>query len=310
MKRTLFKREGVIYKANLHCHTTESDGAHTPEKIKELYQAEGYSIIAFTEHNKLVPQTRLNDDGFLALNSCEVSVTEDETDKSYQRVKTYHLNLYATDSGITDTPPLPEMAYDDTEAINQYIKNRNDDGFLVCYNHPYWSLQTYEDYSKLNGCFAMEIYNHSGEAESYTGYNPQAYDEMLRAGNRLCCVSADDNHNNKPLYSPACDSFGGWVMINSGSLRYEDVIAALKDGSFYASQGPDIHEITLENQTLRILCSDAVLIAVYTEGRGCYVKRGEKLNGAEFELNGQEGYIRVMCRDKNHKDANSNAYWL
>ena len=30
------------YKANLHCHTTFSDGAFTPEKIKEIYKAHGY----------------------------------------------------------------------------------------------------------------------------------------------------------------------------------------------------------------------------------------------------------------------------
>ena len=30
--------EGNWYKANLHCHSTESDGQLTPAEIKELYK--------------------------------------------------------------------------------------------------------------------------------------------------------------------------------------------------------------------------------------------------------------------------------
>ena len=41
------------YKANLHCHTTMSDGRLTPEEIKAHYQAHGYSIVAFTDHEKI-----------------------------------------------------------------------------------------------------------------------------------------------------------------------------------------------------------------------------------------------------------------
>lgn len=34
------------YKANLHCHTTVSDGRLTPEAVKKLYKENGYSVIA------------------------------------------------------------------------------------------------------------------------------------------------------------------------------------------------------------------------------------------------------------------------
>ncbi|MCL2546300.1 MAG: PHP domain-containing protein [Oscillospiraceae bacterium] len=307
MKQYLYKGDKNAYKANLHCHTTVSDGKYTPEQTKAMYQAEGYSIIAFTEHDALVSQACLNDDNFLAINACEVSVTQDI---NYTRCKTYHLNLYATDPNVTQTPPLPHMAYDDIDAINQYIQNRTIEGFLVCYNHPYWSLQTYDDYEKLQGCWAMEIYNHSGEIEAYNGYNPQSYDEKLRTSNNIFCVSTDDNHNIHPLYSANCDSFGGWVVVNSESLQYQDVITALSDGDFYASQGPEIYEVYVQDDKLIVKCSAVVLIAVYTQGRVCYTRKGAKLNHAEFDLTGHEGYVRVMCRDSHHKDANTNALWL
>jgi len=41
------------YKANLHTHTTESDGKETPEKVIFLYKNKGYSILAITDHNKM-----------------------------------------------------------------------------------------------------------------------------------------------------------------------------------------------------------------------------------------------------------------
>ena len=36
----LLPEKGNFYKANLHCHTVVSDGALTPEQVKEAYQAQ------------------------------------------------------------------------------------------------------------------------------------------------------------------------------------------------------------------------------------------------------------------------------
>ena len=51
MKKYVFPEVGNFYKANLHCHTTFSDGVLTPEQVKELYLANGYSIVAYTDHD-------------------------------------------------------------------------------------------------------------------------------------------------------------------------------------------------------------------------------------------------------------------
>ena len=53
-------------------------------------------------------------------------------------------------------------------------------GFLCCYNHPYWSLQTLDDYKNLRGLFAMEIYNHGCEIDGLYGYTPRC--------TTRCCV--------------------------------------------------------------------------------------------------------------------------
>ena len=64
MKKFLIPEEGNFYKANLHCHSTVSDGLWTPEEIKERYMAEGYSVVAYTDHDVLIPHKELTDDSF------------------------------------------------------------------------------------------------------------------------------------------------------------------------------------------------------------------------------------------------------
>ena len=63
--------DGVGYKANLHTHTTESDGKFTPEQVKEYYRAHGYSIVAYTDHLYMRDRSSLNDENFVALNGYE-----------------------------------------------------------------------------------------------------------------------------------------------------------------------------------------------------------------------------------------------
>ena len=85
MKRYLISPEGQWYKANLHSHSTVSDGELTPAQMKELYMAHGYSIIAFTDHNHFVTHNELSDERFLALNGVEDSA--DEQGKYWMRNK-------------------------------------------------------------------------------------------------------------------------------------------------------------------------------------------------------------------------------
>jgi len=302
MKKIFLSNNNKTFKANMHCHTTVSDGKYSPEEIKELYMRQGYSIIAYTDHCKFINYNHLSDENFLAINAIEVDINE--KDKNWNDTKTYHLNLYATKNDITEVPPLPEIEYGNTNAINEYIKKRNKDNFLVCYNHPYWSLQTESEYRNLKGLFAMEIYNHGCEVEGLNGYSPVSYDEMLRSGQILNCFSADDNHNHDD------DSFGGWIYVNSESLKYDDVINALNNGDFYSSQGPEIYEIFLEKNIITVKCSSVEAVGIYLGGRNWHVKRGNGLTEATFEINENEKYFRIMCRDMNKMDANSNAYLL
>ena len=79
------------YKANLHCHTTLSDGRLTPEEVKARYLAGGYSVVAFTDHNVLVDHSDLSDERFLALTGIEVDTDSFLYGKKHDFNQTCHL---------------------------------------------------------------------------------------------------------------------------------------------------------------------------------------------------------------------------
>lgn len=314
----LIPEEGTFYKANLHCHTVLSDGRLTPEEVKRAYMDRGYSVVAYTDHRAYHWHRELTDDAFVALAAYEVDINEHyKVPGDFSGVKTYHINLY-------DSKPeeykeeksrniLPERRYGDYHYINDFIDRMKEYGFFACYNHPYWSLQNYDDYKQLRGFWGMEIYNYGCEHDGLYGYNPQSYDEMLRLGNRLFCVSTDDNHNTYPFGHPLCDSFGGFTMIKAERLQYEAITDALLKGNFYSSMGPEIEALYVEDGVLHVKTSPVEKIYVLTEGRDCHKKvaePGETITEAAFLLTGRERYIRVTCRDEKGLHADSNAYEL
>lgn len=305
------------YKANLHAHSTLSDGKLTPQEVKELYQSRGYSVLALTDHRRYVQHEELCSGDFIALSAFEMDYNEPMESDDFSQTRTYHINFYderpeTREKGALPFEP-PALAYEDKEGLCAYVERMRDAGFFACYNHPYWSLQDCRDYLGLRGFWAMEIYNHGCELEGLYGYHPQSYDEMLRDGQRLFCVATDDNHNVYAPEDPLCDSFGGFVMIAAGEFTYAGIIRALKEGSFYSSTGPLIQGLYLENGVLTVKCSPVQKIFVKTRGRNGYkalAGKGETLTEASFRLNGSEGYFWVVCRDENGRDACTNAYWL
>ena len=314
MKKILFKAREDIYKANLHCHTIISDGSYTPEQIKKVYQAEGYSIVAYTDHMILQNHNHLTDDNFLALNAFEMNIDYYPEPGLYHTARTYHFLFFAPRPEIVTTPEIPLIDYHDMESINKYIDKMNKAGFLSCYCHPYWSLQTHADYIGLKGLFATEIYNHACEMEGFNGSYGEVYDDLLRSGEKLYCIATDDNHNLNQEKSISedvrSDSFGGFTMINSKSLDYIDIMDGLKAGDFYASSGPCIYEISITDEFLQVNCSESDLLIVYTDSRIVHTKVGKNMTMGRFKLTGLEKYIRVECRDGKLKKAHSNAYYL
>ena len=326
------------YKANLHCHSTISDGKSTPEELVEAYHAQGYSVLSITDHEACFEHSDLNRDDFLLITGYEWACNDrPQSDPSYRfHRKTYHLNFLAREAHNTthvcftrqmaariiknnelldelDVPDGDEERIYDVDFINSVIERARNAGYLVAYNHPTWSLQTPEDYAGLRGLYAMEIYNHDCAQGGRFEYNANAYDTMLRGGQRLGCIATDDAHTEYPFGHVLCDSFGGWTMIAAESLDYALIMKALENGDFYASRGPKFLEISYENGTVHVECSEAREINLTTSGRRAKTVRaedGKTVCCADFAIQPDDGYFRLEVCDWEGMRANSRAYFL
>lgn len=336
MRKYLLPEAGNFYKANMHCHTNISDGCLTPEEVKAEYVARGYSIVAYTDHNTLVSHNDLSDESFLALNGFEVDILDELRGRPINHVKTCHICLVAlSPDNLTqvcfhrkkyiDAPReiFSTIKYDEDkpdfervytpECISEIMKTGRDNGFFVTYNHPMWSLEDYRDYSKYFGMHAMEICNYGSYVTGMYEYNPHVYDELLREGRRIYCVAGDDNHNPLPTNNPKTDSFGAFTMIKAEKLDYESVAKALLEGNFYASQGPKITALWVEDGEVHIECEDAAYINFNTNGRrrySVYAQGADPLTHASFKILDEDIYVRVSVVDKCGKIANTNAYFV
>lgn len=338
MKTFLISPDQAVYKANLHCHTIFSDGHLTPEQVKEEYRKRGYSIVAFSDHEYLIDHSDLSDDSFIAITATELQITDNTVPVKAHR-KSTHLNIYARDPhNVTHIffnkkhfafggkyfgkpellPTLKYHGYENSEryhtvdCLNAIIKEARECGFIVSYNHPSWSLEDYSDYSGLKGLFAMEVFNTGAYKLGFTEYSNQVYDEMLRSGQRICCLATDDNHNPMPMEDPASDSFGGFTMVYPKEFTYSSIIEALENGCCFASTGPLFKEISFENDILHIECTNCSSVKLLTHGRRTETKwaNEDTITRADFSICDSDVYFRIELSDKYGKKAFSRAYFL
>ena len=335
MKQYILPSEGKFYKANLHCHTVNSDGTLTPEELKKVYKDAGYSVLAYSDHNVLIDHSELDDEDFLALTSVEIDVSKPGDQNSKFR-PCYHINFFHEDQHNVALPCFnpkyiskrhpdlrdaqkyvgePDFTRD-YHNINAMINEFAANGFIAMLNHPTWSLQTMAEYRELDttNIFAMEMYNHGCNLEGYDEINCHIYDDLLCAGHKLYCTATDDNHNFHPQDSKQWDSCGGFVMIKSTELSQKAILQALKSGSFYASTGPEIKELYIEDGKLIVETSPVVKMALGTAARQAKVAYPdadqETITHAEFDLsNIYPGYIRLTVTDENGHFAWSQPIW-
>ena len=180
-----------------------------------------------------------------------------------------------------------------------------------------WSLQNYKDYAGLRGVWGVEFYN-TGCARAGYPDTMQPIDDLLQQGERVFPLAADDAHAGKDTLH---DCFGGFVMVKAEKLAYKTVMEALEKGDFYASSGPAIEELYLEDGVLHLKTSPAAKVEVITERRSRWCRRGEGLTELTFDLSDYiktsrevsekraPSYFRITVTDASGETAQSRAYF-
>ena len=187
--KALLPETGNFYKANMHNHSHVSDSLITAAEHKELYMQNGYSIIAYSDHDVIIPHKDLSDDSFLALTAAElhanakvsfcnfgktchfnvVAIKEDNA-----KAVLWHRNeyvprcsmLYYDKVDVDESEPDYERIYS-PEKLSEMFRICRDAGYFVIYNHPVWSCEDYGEYSGYENMHAFEIMNNSSIVGGY-----------------------------------------------------------------------------------------------------------------------------------------------
>ena len=297
----LLKKNGKFYKANLHCHTTLTDGKMTPEEVKDYYLKNGYNIVAFTDHSKYAYHKNLLSEDFLPIAGFEAAWTCLDPDTKNLKFKLCHINFLASDP--ENAVVIPEShAYDTL-------------------NHPGWSLQTSEEINALTGLDGFEVYNHGSQVNDNNGESQGYWARYLNNGSHAYAVAADDNHSGydaEGRVGPADNTLGGYVFISMPELTYDNFIDAFRNGRFYASTGVEIKELYIDEETdeLVLSCSPVRQVIV----KGVHTVPAVRLNGYGDDytcariplkqIREKEPFFHLELRTTDGKTAYSQPYYF
>lgn len=304
---------GVWLRSAFHVHTTESDGWLTPVIQRRYHALADYDVLAITDHDKMTP-IPANDDNLLVIGGTEISLTAPKSGGP----------LHVLGIGITEQPVVARDA-----TLTEAATAIRAVGGLPYLAHPVWSGLRTDEVDGIEHCAGVEIYNASCEVEQDRAHADAHTDIWLSMGHRLHLIATDDTHY------PGYDTFMGWTMVHARERTREAFLEALAAGRFYATSGPRITSLVIDDGVLTVRTSPVRSItalanphygAQVTAGSrnfAYHARRlrtpdgqtlegltdGELLTGATFRWSPGVRYVRLMITDTNGRRAWSNPIW-
>jgi hypothetical protein len=296
-----FDRPGRFYRGNLHTHSARSDGHAEPQEVVDAYRAAGYDFIVLSDHFEArwhwtVTDTRpLRTEAFTTILGAELSSTDWDAQRVY----------WIVSAGLPPdfAPPAPGEPHDHA------IARAAEAGAFNILLHPGITNFLAFDSLPVQHLDAVETYNHylalvwSDQAEGR-----YAVDALLARGRRLNITAGDDAHWNIPR-----DRFGAWVEVHADSLAPEALLAALKEGAYYSTQGPSITGVRVEDGLVHVECSPVRSVALTgVDGWRTEFMIGESpITKAQLDLSRLGSpYWRLTLTDEAGKRAWTNPVWL
>lgn len=299
-----FSLKGRFWRGNLHTHSNLSDGALPLDRTVEAYKDAGYDFVQMSEHFidryrwPLADTRQFRSNSFTTLLGAELHAMATSVGELW--------HILAAGLPIDFEPPAPE------ETGPQLAARAAAAGAFIGIAHPAWSQLSVEDGHALEAAHAVEVYNHGCFVEVDRGDGWYLLDQLLRQGKRLTAFATDDAHFKSD------DAFGGWVHVKAEALDPEALLASLKAGDYYSSQGPQIYELAIDGDELWIACSPVDAIAVVGHNSRSAGRYGRAISEARIDLAGlgkswtevkQSPWIRVVLVDRGGRRAWTNPIW-
>jgi len=300
-----FAAAGSFYRGNLHTHSNRSDGALDPKEVCRRYRDEGYDFLALTDHfvgpfkYPITDTTGFRDNQFTTILGAELH------SGAMQNGELWHILAVGLPDDFTPSNTPVFTPIEDQETGPEIAKRARDAGAFVAIAHPEWSGLTMEDARSIEAAHAVEIYNHGCDVDCDRGRGFQTLDLLLSEGNRLSLCATDDAHFKSEDY------FGGWVMVKAQENEPNQLLQSLKDGRYYASQGPELHAIEWTQNEVTIECSAVKTIIVQGTGSRTETENGQSLTKATLNTSvlSHSDWLRVTIIDNAGRRAWSNPIW-
>lgn len=304
-RHSAFSAPGRFWRGNLHTHSDRSDGVLSPAEVCRRYRAEGYDFLALTDHfigmydYPLVDTVPFRTEGFTTLLGAELH------SGAQKNGELWHILAVGLPADFAPPATRSFIAEPDQETGPQIAARAVAAGAFVAVAHPQWSGLTLDDARSIEAAHAVEIYNHGCAAGCDRGDGAGIADLLLTEGRRLSLIATDDAHFSEP------DHFGGWVMVKAPENTPEALLAALKRGDFYSSQGPEIRDFRIEGDKAIVECSAAVSVVAMGWGTGAKGVHGASMTRAEVPLDRLLGspWVRISVIDAAGRRAWSNPIW-
>ncbi len=293
-----FAAPGRFWKGNIHTHSTLSDGQREVRDVCATYRDAGYDFLALTDHfqarwNFPIADTRpFRKPGFTTILGAEVHAPATSLGE------TWHILAVGL--------PLDFAHTAEGETGAELARRCAAAGAFVAIAHPAWYGLSTDDANTIDAAHAVEIYNHTSQVRTDRGDGSLLADQLLAQGRQISLIAVDDAHF-------ACtDYFGGWLMVKAEANEPEPLLAALKAGYFYATQGPMIHHIAWGEESVEVHCSPASSVMIL--GRGSRAQQAVAPMQTRVVLPygklATSNFVRVVVVDAAGRRAWSNPhYW-
>lgn len=306
MPTSFFTAPGRFYRGNLHTHSNLSDGVLDPQEVCRRYKAEGYDFIALTDHfigmygYPIADTTGFRDEGFTTILGAELH------SGAMQNGELWHILAVGLPADFAPGNAPHFLPVEGQETGPELARRAVEAGAFVAVAHPQWSGLTVDDARSIEAAHAVEAYNHGCAMGCDRADGFHTLDLLLSEGRKLTLVATDDAHFSEP------DHFGGWVMVKAEEQSPEALLEALKAGTFYSSQGPEIRDIRLTGRAVEVDSSAAAAVIVQGHGSAAQAVHGASMTSAAIPLDrfANSPWIRVTVTDRAGKRAWSNPIWL
>jgi hypothetical protein len=167
--------------------------------------------------------------------------------------------------------------------------------------HPSWSGLPQTSVFAASGMHGMEIWNASAHRENDRGDSSYVWDLASDAGLSFAPFATDDSHY------PAFDVGDAWTMVRAAERTRDAVVAAVRAGFVYASNGPSILDVERDGDVVEALVSpahDVWLHGAYEDGLALSAgPRGRREDGQILERDDRGLITRVRFTPSATRDA-------